>query len=61
MSSDDGMKQMVIGGLICIVGIVVTVGSFNAARAGGSYVVAYGAIIWGGFQFLRGLYHYNNS
>lgn len=52
-----GRKHMVIGGLICVVGLAVTWYSYLYARdgGGGRYVVAYGAIIVGGIQFVRGL------
>jgi hypothetical protein len=52
-----GMRDMAIGAVICIIGIVVTVGTLSAARSngGGSYVVAWGAILFGAAQFLRGV------
>ncbi len=51
-------KNMLIGGLICAVGTVITVWSYTAAAnnaQGGSYVVAWGAIIFGAIQFFRGV------
>ncbi|MDB5311984.1 MAG: hypothetical protein JWO38_6186 [Gemmataceae bacterium] len=53
---DDGRSEF-YGGLWCVGGIVVTVGSFLAAATagGGTYVVAWGAIVFGGIQFLRGM------
>lgn len=51
-------KNMAIGAIVCIIGLVVTIGSYSAAAAsstGGSYVVAWGAVIFGGTQFFRGL------
>ncbi len=51
-----GNASMWIGGLICLFGIVVTVGSCLAAgEGGGRYIIAWGAIIFGGIQFFRGL------
>ncbi|MEX0703780.1 MAG: hypothetical protein WD069_16905 [Planctomycetales bacterium] len=50
-----GRKNMLIGAIVCIVGIVVTVGSYSAATGGGSYVVAWGAVLFGAVQFFRGL------
>jgi hypothetical protein len=45
-----------IGLAICAVGIVVTVGSYySAAAGGGRYLVAWGAILFGAIRFLRGL------
>jgi hypothetical protein len=49
---------MLYGALWCIGGLVVTVISYSAANAGGRYVLAWGAIIFGAFQFLRGLFQY---
>jgi hypothetical protein len=46
---------MAIGGSVCALGIVITAGTYMAASGGGAYVVTWGAIIFGGFQFLRGL------
>ncbi len=48
-------RDMVLGGLWCIGGTIVTVVTYQAAASGGTYVVAWGAIVFGGYQFLRGL------
>jgi hypothetical protein len=48
-------KDMLYGALWCIGGIVVTVATLSAASGGGTYVVAWGAILFGGIQFFRGL------
>jgi|GEM_PF-4327022 len=54
-----GMSNKAIMGLvIMIIGCAVTFFSYQAAASsstGGTYVVAWGAIIFGGLQFLRGL------
>jgi hypothetical protein len=48
---------MAIGGVICVIGILVTAATYSAAsHGGGHYFVAWGAIVFGGFQFLRGLF-----
>ncbi len=57
---DDGKKErakkdMIYGGLWFFGGIIVTIATYSAASGGGSYVVAWGAIIFGGFQFFRGI------
>ena len=55
--SDGGGRDMLVGALWCVGGIVVTVASYGAAASnpgGGRYVVAYGAIIFGAIQFIRG-------
>jgi len=46
-------RTMGIGGLICIVGLAITIGSMQAG--GGRFVVAWGAIIFGGFRFFQGM------
>ena len=52
----NGMNtNMWIGGAICLLGLVVIIGSLMASREGGGYIIAYGAILWGGIQFFRGL------
>jgi hypothetical protein len=43
------------GALWCIGGILLTVGSYSAASGGGTYVIAWGAILFGALQFFKGL------
>jgi hypothetical protein len=52
-----GQKNMAIGGIIAVIGLVVTLATFAAATGeqGGRYVIAWGAVIFGGIQFFRGL------
>ena len=58
---DAALQKMAWGALIFIVGVVITFGTYSAvAKTGGSYTVAYGAILVGGFRFLQGLYYYNS-
>jgi hypothetical protein len=50
-----GPRNMVIGGIICLVGIVVTVGTMAmAGQGGGRFILAWGAIVCGAIQFFRG-------
>lgn len=49
-----GYKNMAIGGLWCAGGTIVTVYTLMASSGGGGYVVAWGAIIFGGIQFFQG-------
>lgn len=57
--NEAGKKNMLYGALWCIGGIVVTVATYSAASSGGgSYVVAWGAIIFGAIQFLKGLFQF---
>lgn len=53
-------KDMLYGGLWFFGGLIVTIVSFSAASGGGSYVVAYGAIIFGGIQFFKGVMNANS-
>lgn len=52
---EAGQKNMLFGALWCIGGILVTAITYSAAAGGGTYVVAWGAILFGGVQFFRGL------
>lgn len=49
-------KNMLYGGLWCVGGIIVTAVTYSAAKGGGSYVVAWGAIAFGAIQFFRGVF-----
>ena len=51
-------RQMAIGGVIALIGIVVTVGTYAAASDGGHYFVAYGPAIIGVITFVKGLVGY---
>jgi hypothetical protein len=46
---------MLVGGTWCAVGIFVTEIAYATASDGGVFVVAWGAILFGGLQFLAGL------
>jgi len=48
--------DLVIGGLLFGLGLLVTVGTYNSAsQSGGTYVVAYGPMIVGVIRIFRGL------
>ena len=50
-------KNMLYGALWCIGGLIVTAVTYsNASNEGGTYVVAWGAIVFGGYQFIKGIY-----
>lgn len=51
----DGKRNMVVGGLWCLGGIAVTIGTYALASGGGTYTVAWGAILFGLFQFIKGV------
>jgi len=53
---EEGRKNMLYGALWCLGGLAVTVFSYQSANSGGGkYVVAWGAVIFGAFQFFQGL------
>jgi hypothetical protein len=52
----QGNKNMGFGALWLIGGIVITAATYSAASGGGTYVVTYGAIVFGAIQFLQGLF-----
>lgn len=55
--SDAGKKNMLYGLLWCVGGAIVTAVTYQMAASspsGGRYVVAWGAIVFGAIQFLRG-------
>lgn len=55
-------RSMVFGGLMFVVGLVITVGSYSAAESGGGrYVVAWGAMIFGAIRFFYGLVRLTTS
>ena len=50
------VQNIVAGALWCVGGIIVTATTYNAVKdTGGTYFVAWGAILFGGIQFLKGL------
>jgi hypothetical protein len=55
-ASSAAMQNVIWGFVICAVGVIVTVGSYVIAEhTVGVYVVAWGAIFFGGVQILKGL------
>jgi hypothetical protein len=51
-----GLKDMLFGALWCLGGIIVTAATYGAARPGGSYIIAWGAILFGAIQCCRGMF-----
>jgi hypothetical protein len=52
----SGHRMMIVGGVIALLGIVITAATYSSAsQAGGTYIVAYGPIIGGVITFFRGL------
>ena len=50
-----GSKNMLYGFLWFIGGLLITICTYSAAADGGTYVVAWGAVIFGAIQFVQGL------
>jgi high-affinity Fe2+/Pb2+ permease len=48
-------RTIAIGVAVFVVGVAITVGTFESARHGGTYFVAYGAIVMGPVRIWRGL------
>ncbi len=54
----QGRTQMVIGGLLAVVGIIITIVTYSNASSnptGGTYFVAYGPMLFGAILFFQGL------
>jgi hypothetical protein len=51
------LRDILLGGAICLVGTVVTIYTYSTASnsGGGKYVIAWGAIVFGGIQLFKGL------
>jgi hypothetical protein len=55
LNQKAGRRNMIVGGLWCVGGILVTAITYSAASGGGTYIITWGAIIFGAIQFFRGL------
>lgn len=51
---EKAKRNMLFGALWCVGGIIVTALTYQAASGGGRYVIAWGAILFGAVQFIRG-------
>jgi hypothetical protein len=60
-TKEAGVRNMLLGALLCVVGIVVTAMTYAAAIGGGTFIVAWGAIIFGAGLFVRGLQQYHGK
>jgi hypothetical protein len=49
-------NDMLYGALWAIGGVIATGATYAAAEDGGSYVAFYGAIVYGGYRFLKGVF-----
>ncbi len=52
---ESGSGEFRAGAVVCALGVAVTAGTYFASAPGGSYVVAWGAILFGGLRMLRGI------
>ncbi len=52
-----GIQNMIVGGVSCTAGLVITGVTYSMASSGpgGVYVIAWGAILFGGWRFFRGI------
>ncbi len=53
-------NEQLTGGAICVIGIIVTAVTYSSALSGGTYVIAWGAIIFGAIRFFGGLNNKSN-
>lgn len=54
-------KDVGLGILSLVIGLIVTAASYSSASAGGSYVIATGAIIYGIIQMFRGIFGFRSK
>lgn len=54
----EGARNMLVGGLWCVGGIVFTAVSYSAAGPGETYIVTWGAVLFGAAQFLKGFFQF---
>jgi hypothetical protein len=53
---EAGTRNALVGAAFCIGGIAVTALTYQmASGGGGTFIVAWGAILFGGIQFIKGL------
>ncbi len=62
MDQSMAKRSIVFGGIMFVVGLVITVGSYSAAETGsGRYVVAWGAMIFGAIRCIYGIVKLTSS
>src|SRR5579871_3067298 len=52
---DSVDSSMLAGGVICLIGIIITVWTYTSSAMGGRYIIAWGAIIFGAIRFFQAL------
>jgi hypothetical protein len=60
---ETGQRMMLAGAFWCVAGVVVTALTYSVAASagGGSFLVAWGAIVYGGIQIVRGFVEFVKS
>ena len=61
VNKEKGRKNMIYGALWCGGGILVTAITYSSASGGGTYIITWGAIIFGAVQFIVGLTQISKS
>ena len=58
MAHKHAGANIIFGLVLIVIGLAITVGTRDAAESsgGGTYVVAYGPMVWGGLLFFKGLF-----
>jgi len=52
---DGAHNDIVLGAVICAAGVLFTAITYSAAKGGGTYVVAWGAIVFGAIRMFKGM------
>lgn len=53
--ASTGKRDMLIGGLWIVGGLIITIGTYTMASNGGTYFITYGPIIYGVIRFFKGV------
>jgi hypothetical protein len=51
----SGNSQVLLGVLFLLGGIIITAVTYDSASSGGSYIIAYGPMIYGVYSIIRGV------
>ncbi len=51
----DAQEKIIMGAVIFAIGVTISLVTYNNSEPGGSYIIAWGAIIVGIIQFFRGI------
>ena len=59
-SRPGALRAVIVNGIICLVGVAITIGTYEEAASsprGGTYTIAWGAILFGGIRCVVALVH----